>query len=924
MTHIISLPEVIKSFLALPSFIFIPFLFGETLIKIIGYVTERFSNLWTGDFPSYLTVCTLIGFYSIWSVASLLGLIGQAYLLKNLHILLIACSATALLHQRIRGEARKHPLVINFSFSLALTALTILLVSIMPVLIARRFTPFPMIESGTFTKPVFSIQRPLRLINKGYLENEGHWVDFLPVAILSNTFNIDPSSFLWSAPFILTAFYVFYTYLLAYRLSNNKAVSLLTALFGVLVNIMFSMPGQLVCHYKSNYVLQSFFPAVLYTLHVKISKEEYETRRAIKSLVFLSVVIFSFYFFWEVLMTRRFFSLDLLLGYPPGFRVRYRYIQPLIIPFLPIIGLFIGTRSRNKFLKDLSVLIFFVSLIFYFFHHQEAYLYALATLGFIMLYHMTKTRKGRGLIYLLSAICFFYVYFQYIGLLKVPPMNQLTALLLHSPIDPSVHPVGYIFDLKYYIFERANTPVVLFFAVIGSIFAVFSKKREHKLILGMFASAILIYFFPDWWTIRIFGVLSPIMAYILAIAFVSVTKIINYGVLNNFNHKVSKLSLSITIGLLLLILMPSMLYSIYETYSFLKPNQEYYTDMTEYEWNTGIWLRKHTAETERIISDYRSMLHLNPLGQKIWLTPISMYGTAIDWKALYNSNGTNMLKFIKDEIFQAPLLMNKKVETSSIEVIYDDYQTEFWNIISWGSGTYQTPVILNETAMKVNGTDSLKIVFSKTGGTYIGTCIYHQFSPTKDWTSKDFLSLHWYGYNSGQEFAIYCLTANGRYFYKNIIDNWTGWKELVISLRTMGKIGLPEPTWSSIWQITIQQLNVEGTYYLDHMVVGSWVKPNSEDAYKAIISLTKVIPWHESYYIDYCGINESDFSFLIVISPRTWEWIQQEGYDDISVPHYTDVPTEYLNIFRDRRFFEEIYSLDNKIYVFRIKMEKEE
>jgi hypothetical protein len=842
-------------------------------------------------------------------------LAGQAYLVKNLHVIAILASASGLLYTRRReGLNESHLPLRGLSLPKIMTAFTIFSIGVMPVLIARAFTPFPMTEAGTFTKPVFSIQLPLRMMNKGYLEPEGHWVDFLPVALVCSIFSIDPSSFLWSAPFLLTTFYAIYTYLFIKKISNDRSISLLAAAFAVFINIYFAMPGQMISHYKSNHILQAFFPSVLYMLHSKLEREKYEVKDGIKSAIFLFTIILVFCVAWEMLLTRRFFSLDVLLGFPPGFRIQYRYLQPLAILFPPLLGFLIGANSKSKFLKDLSGPIFFISIIFYFFHHQEFILFVTFIFVYVLLYYVTKNKTGRVIVCLFSIFCFFYIYLQHIGILRIYSTNPLTSLLFSD-----AGYTGYTFDIKYYIIEKANTSVMLLFSVFGGIFAVFSERREHKILLGLYSFAMLTYFSPEWYSVRVIhSVLSPAMAFIIALAIFSIAETTSKR-LNWRKATVLISNKTVILALLLMILMPSGLYSVMETYSFINPNYEYFTEMKRYEWDAGFWLRENTAETERIISDYRTMLNLNPLTQKIWLTPIGMYGPSLDWNAVYNSNGTNLLKFIKDEIFQAPLLNRKQVDTSSIEVIYDDYEENFWCPIAWGSGTHQLPVVSNETTEKTSKIDSLKIVFSSTGGTYIGARVYHQFPAPRDWSDKDFLAFDWYGQNTSNYFAIYCFTSDGVYFYEHIKDDWIGWKTVIMSLRDMRTV--ESPTWKSISQIGIQQLDIEGTFYLDHMIVGNFIKPSSEHAYRAIMALKRVIPWHESYYLDYCRINETEFEFLVVITPRTWQWIMQEGYEDVGSILYTSVSTEYLKMFKDSRYFEEIYCLNNQVYVFRVKEE---
>ena len=91
LTNIFPMPEIVKSFVSLPSVILLPFLFGDVCLTILRVITKKIelNCFFFEDFASYLVYCTLIGLYFIWVLASLLMLAGQAYLIKNLHVIVI-------------------------------------------------------------------------------------------------------------------------------------------------------------------------------------------------------------------------------------------------------------------------------------------------------------------------------------------------------------------------------------------------------------------------------------------------------------------------------------------------------------------------------------------------------------------------------------------------------------------------------------------------------------------------------------------------------------------------------------------------------------------------------------------------------------------------------------------------------------------
>ena len=104
-------------------------------------------------------------------------------------------------------------------------------------------------------------------------------------------------------------------------------------------------------------------------------------------------------------------------------------------------------------------------------------------------------------------------------------------------------------------------------------------------------------------------------------------------------------------------------------------------------------------------------------------------------------------------------------------------------------GLQQANITLsNETTIKINGVDSLKVVFA--GVQYAG--ISHSYGGNQDWSAYDFVSFKIYGSNSGQVWTVKidAPDTNNRYA-KTFANNFTGWKRFVFPIKAMGTSGTP-------------------------------------------------------------------------------------------------------------------------------------
>jgi len=117
-------------------------------------------------------------------------------------------------------------------------------------------------------------------------------------------------------------------------------------------------------------------------------------------------------------------------------------------------------------------------------------------------------------------------------------------------------------------------------------------------------------------------------------------------------------------------------------------------------------------------------------------------------------------------------------KVDSIEVV-DDNQTGFWIPTSWGYGSIGTPQIANDNTTQIEGTDCLNITVKE--GSEARWGIYHDYSPTQDWSGQEVFCLYWSGDNTGVKFVIEIRApdeSNRRFFAFN--DDFSGWKQIII------------------------------------------------------------------------------------------------------------------------------------------------
>ena len=157
-------------------------------------------------------------------------------------------------------------------------------------------------------------------------------------------------------------------------------------------------------------------------------------------------------------------------------------------------------------------------------------------------------------------------------------------------------------------------------------------------------------------------------------------------------------------------------------------------------------------------------------------------------------------------------------ETDPI-IIVDDNQATFWESTAARVGSIGTPSLSNEAVDMVNGTDSLKITVGS--GESARWSLEHDYTAPQDWSGKDFISLYWYGNNTGATLRFIALNSYEplSYFQYYFTDDFSGWRRIKIPFSDFTTTG--EPSWDNITflQISVMEENVSGTWYLDRVIV---------------------------------------------------------------------------------------------------------
>ncbi len=237
--------------------------------------------------------------------------------------------------------------------------------------------------------------------------------------------------------------------------------------------------------------------------------------------------------------------------------------------------------------------------------------------------------------------------------------------------------------------------------------------------------------------------------------------------------------------------------------------------------------------------------------------------------------------------------------------ITDENQLNFWSSLNDKRDINFT----NDNSVFVNGKDSLRIdIFRNQSLSF-----WHSFSEFQDFSEWESIKLFFYGENTSMVIPVIFHTNSWTdYYYANIIDSFTGWKEITFELGALAKMGTP--SWKQITKIEVLLGNLPAqkslTYYLDDFklegrLIG--IKNTLPEIVtpKADVSFTISINIHNNSKINMIATSEN--GTITYIKPLV------SGRNDFSIPSYlfVDKTTVYLSYYaKEYSQTTELFSLN--------------
>tara|TARA_Y100000310_G_scaffold345301_1_gene463534 strand:- start:631 stop:3651 length:3021 start_codon:yes stop_codon:yes gene_type:complete len=122
--------------------------------------------------------------------------------------------------------------------------------------------------------------------------------------------------------------------------------------------------------------------------------------------------------------------------------------------------------------------------------------------------------------------------------------------------------------------------------------------------------------------------------------------------------------------------------------------------------------------------------------------------------------------------------------------------------------------------LKMEGTESSKLVVDDIGDIVGAWEFYKQYGVVQDWSGEDYIGFWFYGSNSGDTFKLYLEDTTPNNHTENWTDNFTGWRWIAFPLAdfTGGGIDLTDIKWI-IMGCASPSGSASQTYYIDMVTV---------------------------------------------------------------------------------------------------------
>ncbi|KON31406.1 hypothetical protein AC478_02850 [miscellaneous Crenarchaeota group-1 archaeon SG8-32-3] len=873
ISHFLPIPEIVNSFLSLPSWLIIPYFFGSCFrIALRRFRVFSFEVQGTGVFS------LLFGMYLLIVAIFLLDLLGLSAILANLYLLVLVVALIYLVHKTYRRTTAEFSIPAGMFRKYVPIVVFCILVSMIPALMKVSVSPFPYGTIETISIPFEQYQPALRFMEFGYLQHYRVY-DYVSLGFSSHLFNIDPLSFIWSASFLMMAIYSFGLYFLSYSISKSKSFALLTVFIGSFLNMHLFRDIPLL--FKANVFLYVFLPYILYISYKNISRKEYRVKDVILTLVlFIAIAVFYVYLIesniWSMFAPNN-------IAYPAEWR-SHVWLPTIIVSTTPLLfATAYFSRvffKKNNFLSDNVIPLLFLPFFCLVFLNSEAIAFIIFIFFFILLFFMVRNKKTHLLLYVFVAFVLVFVLFQHY-VVAIDVVNPISSIILPK-FAASIDSIPFSARFSW-LFDVNLTTIMTALLILGTAVSLLSKRKEDLFIISAFSTALFLYLFPEEFAYRFYREVTILMGFVIAIGI--------WRIFNVIGKLRKKYVAPIFSALIILLLIPSLMTPIYQRYYQSPLGQPI---VNEFEYSASQWVKDNVPENTLLISDYITMQLLSPLSNTMLTTSRSYRVQAL------NQEEIQTVWKIKDMLSQF------------ISVIYNTTQNQFWRSYKYGIGTIEVQIEPAVENSRNNGT-AIKVIEGNTS--VVG--VIHKFEKVQNWDNATSLYINWRGENSNIKWQVLIAAPNdANWFAFDFSDNFSGWKRIEIQLNAFKKVG--SPNWENVSYIAVRSSNAHPGEWILGEIGLIYAEPfnlNKDDFQYLVANIDST----DKRYGEQTNIPWENSNILIVITQRTAQWVRQAGISEIWSPHQGAVDPSYLKFFTESSILELAYSYKDTIYVFKVK-----
>jgi len=506
ISYIFSIPDIVKAFLALPSFLIIPIIIGELILILV----RKLLSISDTKRDSYDLILE-------WSLGTIY-LIVMAYFLNYINIFnirdytlfIILLMFFSVVYNNLNSSKQrvtnKYNGMIFFFFSF--------FIGIIAFLFVNHFSPYPYEAGGdSIDHKYFSVEG---LLNGFFYFHPSYLLSMHILSIIIiQIFNLSnsPYTLFWFGRLLLYLTYSLGLYLFSFNLSKKNSISLLTVIMGIFIVHNFS--GLIFLNdFSPKAFILILFPFLLFYIHSKANdylyEEDFSSKKIVSTIPSL-LILFSL------------FVLLLYYTYNPSSSFSFvDYIGLIFLPFLVLIILMIRYLFKSKFEKLLVLDILPILFILPLFHIP------IGSIGaFFILLYFTVLISIKKLLNLYKIILYFIIFlvltFFVLQILKIIEFPSL-LVSYYDVFSPTMDGFNNIIrTLK----DLYIIPIFLF-SFLGVAFTFYFKENRNFPSLLIFTSTLLILLMPIGSIWRIIVLLNPVIIYFASYGLVEISlKILN-------------------------------------------------------------------------------------------------------------------------------------------------------------------------------------------------------------------------------------------------------------------------------------------------------------------------------------------------------------------------------------------------------------